>query len=247
MAAQGSDLLVLEGRRRRLFGQPLEPYLRDLPTRPNFRIQDPANSQGYIATWEIQPDNTLWLTALQTCPQYEAPEPGIRLVFPDASGPVFARWVSQQLRSPDGDQVRYEPLGYGMRHARETSLQILRGKLVLTEEIDGRTSKRTSSEFTSHLEEVFGSEEGAFLRASHSTPEDSAPRLVYADWLDERDDPRGTLIRIAERLRDATPEVEFRELTSIRELPRQTRLNRAWKLWMDIMGYDELWKYATLG
>jgi len=35
----------------------------------------------------------------------------------------------------------------------------------------------------------------AFLRAIVDAPGDDAPRLVYADWLDERGDPRGAYLR----------------------------------------------------
>src|SRR5262245_6472059 len=37
---------------------------------------------------------------------------------------------------------------------------------------------------------------GSFLRAITESPADDAPRLVYADWLEERGDPRGTFIRV---------------------------------------------------
>ena len=36
----------------------------------------------------------------------------------------------------------------------------------------------------------------AFLAAVANAPADDAPRLVYADWLDERGDPRGEFIRL---------------------------------------------------
>jgi uncharacterized protein (TIGR02996 family) len=36
----------------------------------------------------------------------------------------------------------------------------------------------------------------AFLQAIIENPEDDAPRLVYADWLEERGDPRGEFIRL---------------------------------------------------
>jgi uncharacterized protein (TIGR02996 family) len=36
----------------------------------------------------------------------------------------------------------------------------------------------------------------AFLRAVIESPDDDRPRLVYADWLDERGDPRGEFIRL---------------------------------------------------
>jgi uncharacterized protein (TIGR02996 family) len=38
--------------------------------------------------------------------------------------------------------------------------------------------------------------EEAFLQAIREDPDDDAPRLVYADWLEERGDPRAELIRI---------------------------------------------------
>lgn len=34
------------------------------------------------------------------------------------------------------------------------------------------------------------SDEQAFLNAIAADPEDSAPRLIFADWLDEHGDPR---------------------------------------------------------
>ena len=36
----------------------------------------------------------------------------------------------------------------------------------------------------------------AFLQAIIENPDDDAPRLLYADWLEERGDPRGEFIRV---------------------------------------------------
>jgi uncharacterized protein (TIGR02996 family) len=41
-------------------------------------------------------------------------------------------------------------------------------------------------------------DESAFLEAVRAAPKDRATRLVYADWLEERGDPNGELIRIEE-------------------------------------------------
>ncbi|MBP3960251.1 TIGR02996 domain-containing protein [Gemmata sp. G18] len=38
-------------------------------------------------------------------------------------------------------------------------------------------------------------EDEAFIRAIVDNPGDDTPRLVYADWLDDRDDPRGPYLR----------------------------------------------------
>src|SRR5947209_4054416 len=50
--------------------------------------------------------------------------------------------------------------------------------------------------------------EEAFLRAVLENPDDDAPRLIFADWLEERGDPRGPFIRLQcalERLGPADP------------------------------------------
>ena len=36
----------------------------------------------------------------------------------------------------------------------------------------------------------------AFLQRIRAFPDDDAPRLVFADWLDEQGDPRGEFIRV---------------------------------------------------
>jgi len=40
------------------------------------------------------------------------------------------------------------------------------------------------------------SEEDAFLQAILESPDDDTPRLIFADWLEERGNPRGTFIRL---------------------------------------------------
>jgi uncharacterized protein (TIGR02996 family) len=40
------------------------------------------------------------------------------------------------------------------------------------------------------------SDEDAFLAAIAATPADDTPRLVYADWLDDRNDPRAEYLRL---------------------------------------------------
>ena len=42
--------------------------------------------------------------------------------------------------------------------------------------------------------------EDAFFQAILETPDDDLPRLAYADWLEERGDPRGEFIHLQCRL-----------------------------------------------
>jgi uncharacterized protein (TIGR02996 family) len=48
---------------------------------------------------------------------------------------------------------------------------------------------------------TFTAEDKAFLRAILDNPTDTTARLVYADWLDDRSDPRGTYLRVEADLR----------------------------------------------
>ena len=50
------------------------------------------------------------------------------------------------------------------------------------------------------------SDEAAFLSVIQARPGDDLARLVYADWLDERDDPRGDFVRLHLALLAAAPD-----------------------------------------
>jgi uncharacterized protein (TIGR02996 family) len=50
------------------------------------------------------------------------------------------------------------------------------------------------------------SDEQAFLNAIRANPDDDTARLVYADWLDERDDARGQFVRLHLALRSVAPD-----------------------------------------
>ena len=49
-------------------------------------------------------------------------------------------------------------------------------------------------------------DEDGFLGAIKANPEDDLPRLVYADWLDERDDARGDFLRLHLALKAVGPD-----------------------------------------
>jgi uncharacterized protein (TIGR02996 family) len=236
MSTSGLDRIAFRGRTRIVLNHALEPYLRRLPHRPDFRLTGPDYIRGYMAQWEVRVDDTLWLTSLKTRPDEDGQEPGLRSVFPTAIGPVAATWVSQSLVTVDGQQ-RYSPFGSAAIYPHETNLAVWDGRVVMIEIADVRLKQITSTEFTLHLEAIFGPEEGAFLRTIRGMPEDTAPRLVYADWLDERHDPRGTVIRLADRLRGLTPDAMASERARCRDLIGRGLSH--W-LWTDIMGYRSL-------
>ena len=77
--------------------------------------------------------------------------------------------------------------------------------------------------------------ESSLLAAIAVSPDDSLPRLVYADWLDEQGDPRAELVRVAEEMRRHPVWAdEFQRLK-----PTRDRL-REWfdPAWVVALGYQ---------
>jgi uncharacterized protein (TIGR02996 family) len=79
-------------------------------------------------------------------------------------------------------------------------------------------------------------DEAAFLTRIRKTPDDVAPRLVYADWLDERDDPRGELIRITEEMRTLPGYSE--RYWALKPRYKKLKANAAYE-WRTFMGYNQ--------
>src|SRR5262245_45314630 len=60
-------------------------------------------------------------------------------------------------------------------------------------------------------------EDEGFLKAILASPEDDTLRLVYADWLEEHDDPRGEFIRVQSELARLPEHEERRAELAARE------------------------------
>src|SRR5262245_36952656 len=74
--------------------------------------------------------------------------------------------------------------------------------------------------------------EEAFLRAIAEAPTDDTHRLVYADWLEERGDPRSEWLRLQQTLAGPVPDAgRYRDLCA-----REQELHRA---------LDPVWLHAV--
>jgi uncharacterized protein (TIGR02996 family) len=73
-----------------------------------------------------------------------------------------------------------------------------------------------------------GPELRALLAACHAHPDDDTARLVLADWLQERDDPRGELVRVQVRLHalPATEHAEYDKLFAYHQRWMKKHLRR---------------------
>lgn len=100
-------------------------------------------------------------------------------------------------------------------------------------------------------------EEAALISTIRENPGDPTPRLVYADWLDERGDPRAEYLRLVVELavESANGEKTGRQLKRLGELART--IERDWRErisilyrvaleWVDPNGGDELIELVQL-
>jgi uncharacterized protein (TIGR02996 family) len=68
----------------------------------------------------------------------------------------------------------------------------------------------------------------AFIRAIEAQPNDDDLRLVYADWLDEHNDPRGEFLRVEHQLATTSFQNAQRQTLGNRWLGMRTSLIREW-------------------
>jgi uncharacterized protein (TIGR02996 family) len=71
-------------------------------------------------------------------------------------------------------------------------------------------------------------EEDRFIQAILADPDDASIRLVYADWLEERGDPRGEFLRLEAALMGASREDERWEAMASRLRELRATVDRDW-------------------
>jgi uncharacterized protein (TIGR02996 family) len=77
-------------------------------------------------------------------------------------------------------------------------------------------------------------DDAAFLSSIRAAPHDGTTRLVYADWLEERGDPRGELVRVEEEMRKLP--VFSDEFWQLKRRRNELRASAATD-WLGALGY----------
>src|SRR5262249_38868583 len=84
--------------------------------------------------------------------------------------------------------------------------------------------------------------EDPFLAAIRANPDDNAVRLVYADWLQERGDPRGEFLRLDTMLTGLSPNHESYGADRFRLEQLRSTLDPHWLAVLDRSDrYTMLW------
>src|SRR5947209_4719841 len=85
-------------------------------------------------------------------------------------------------------------------------------------------------------------EDSAFLRTIAAAADDDAPRLVYADWLADRGDPRGTFVRLQCALAALPPEDPLR--SDLEQTERRLLAAHAADWTADLAGRVSGWQFC---
>ncbi len=259
MTAQISEMLIYKDRKRTLFSTPLQEYDDPAHPLPRFTGWTTACWRGYAGTWIFQ-ENMLYLTEIRT--RIDGREAGMKAVFPHLKGSnLSAPWYSGVLRIVGGRELHYVHMGFGSEYEEDWLLHVWKGKLILEERFDNRsrgkteypppesaweavdrriiygdTPDRIGYELTDRVADVFGPEEAAFLHAVRAAPGEVTPRLVYADWLEERGDFRAALIRVEEERRPLVSDDPM-HVSFIRRRDELREQVKSW-LWLKLMDYQ---------
>lgn len=158
MAAQLPDIVLLNGKVRDLYSNPLESYWEKTGRkRPNFKTQQNCN-RGYVASWLIKGSN-LVLTDI-TGIYYRSGLFGkresqitISRLFPKSkSQAILANWFSGKLRIPDGNMTAYEHNSYNSRFEKEIIITVDKGQVIKMVTLDYTHQRLTvDSNFTSQV------------------------------------------------------------------------------------------------
>lgn len=84
-------------------------------------------------------------------------------------------------------------------------------------------------------------DEATFLQAMQEQPEDNALRLVFADWLEERGDPRGELLRLLHTLTKEVETPQRQELEGRLRSLLGAGVQTVGPFWMNSIGIKFAW------
>lgn len=174
---------------------PLAQAIGSVISEPPFGGFSTACRRGYVGEWEIR-DDQLFLTGLGSPLWGSNDRVAVGDLFPGAPPDgVFVAWCTDWLHVP-----KMEYMWLGLTHWEPVSewdvfLAVHRGRMIAVHDVTNTDPPVMVRELTPRLEEAFP-EEAPFIRALHINWTDRLPRLVYADWLDERNDARGELLRV---------------------------------------------------
>jgi hypothetical protein len=140
MTAQMTEKLHYEGQDMRMCATPLAAYLERLEMPSPFKRVNTALWRGYIGKWSID-DGRLHLRGLlipilrtaEDGSAFWAVEPheiGLKDIFPDHVGGVFADWFTGELRCPQGKLVRYVHGGFASEYERDLLINVVNGEVV---------------------------------------------------------------------------------------------------------------------
>lgn len=141
------DFLIYKGDTLLMYSNPLEGYFDIKGARTIGEIDfEKVNHctalwRGYVGTWKIKNDS-LFLVSIETDYCSNSPiEIDLRTEFP--TNKIFAEWVSFEVLSPLGKQIKYIHKGYESIYEYERGFEFIEGKLITINNYDNSKSRES--------------------------------------------------------------------------------------------------------
>lgn len=148
MTAQVPERLLYQGEQFQLCTEPLESYLSQFKSRPNFPQVNTSCRRRYVGYWEII-DNQLylvdiliggikWRSDMRSDERELAEEQRMfhdewvtpETIFLGQSLPIFASWYSGIMRCGQGKVVDYVNAGYATTYEHELLIMVENGVVI---------------------------------------------------------------------------------------------------------------------
>ena len=129
MTAQVPEQLIINGKSHSMCADPLSVYVDLGGKMPDLDYGVSTLWRGYRGTWEVI-DGGLYLVDLMGFTR-NGGELKLRDVFPGYDR-VFAHWFSEVVRSPRGEMLKYEHIGYASKYEWDYFYEFEKGILINT-------------------------------------------------------------------------------------------------------------------
>lgn len=145
MTAQSGEILFYQGEELSMQTCPLQVYFNIMDIHPGFTREMSCNWRGYNGTWEIL-DNHLYLVKLIGKLNNDT-FASIESFFPNYPNRVFANWFSGFITIAQGELLEYVHTGFCSTYERSLILDVVRGKVVSTQQIENRDNFKEKKRF----------------------------------------------------------------------------------------------------
>ncbi|MCX6398796.1 MAG: hypothetical protein NTX33_02555 [Propionibacteriales bacterium] len=183
MTAQIADTIVIDGTQRLLLATPLGTILGAWGLANRWVAPHTANWRGYTAAWSVDADGRLWLDGVSAhvgTGTRETREVHDSEALDGRRLPLFADFVTGQLRVAAGDPIRYVHMGFETVWSDEMLIDVVEGRVTGRQQLAPPGAMGNAGPYRLQEPLLAGLSGGAFGQLIAAEDVDGAPLVAKA-------------------------------------------------------------------